>query len=129
MSGRRWFATSSLPPQFLVFCSHVLAPGAPLPKPTLAASSTASPRTRRIATGSPRGQPSSCEHPVGLAVPHHLLAIGIERIVDDPLGGIDRVVVLVAEMAEAFGDGLQSRPFRLSIERIVGVGSVDDSTE
>ena len=40
-------------------------------------------------------------------------AIRIERVVDDPLRRIERVVVLVAEMAEAFGDRLQARSLRL----------------
>jgi hypothetical protein len=36
---------------------------------------------------------------------HHFLTIGVERVVNDPLSGILRVIVFVAEMAEAFGDG------------------------
>src|SRR4051812_43871648 len=46
---------------------------------------------------------------------HHFAAVFIERIVDDPLGGVERMVVLIAEMAEAFGDRQQTRPFGLMI--------------
>src|SRR5262249_28371632 len=45
---------------------------------------------------------------------------------DDPLGGIHRMIVLEAEMAEAFRDGFKARRFGLLIEAIVGVGAVDD---
>src|SRR4051812_35116018 len=51
---------------------------------------------------------------------HHFAAVFIERIVDDPLGGVERMVVLVAEMAETFGDRQQARTFGLMIERVVG---------
>ena len=60
---------------------------------------------------------------------HHLFAISIERIVDDPLGCIYLVIVFVAEMPEAFGNGLKSRAFRLTIQRIVGVCGVDNFPE
>ena len=39
------------------------------------------------------------------------------------------MVVLVAEVAEAFGDRFQARPLRLIVERVVGVGAVDDFAE
>src|SRR5271154_7100624 len=62
----------------------------------------------------------------GLAALHHLAAIRIKRVIYDPLGGVERVVVLVAEMSEAFGHRLESRPFGLMVERVVGVGTIDD---
>ena len=37
---------------------------------------------------------------------HHRLAIGIKRVVDDPLGCIHFMIVFVTEMPEAFGNGL-----------------------
>src|SRR5262249_41897119 len=63
---------------------------------------------------------------VVLALPHHLPAVSIKRVVDDPLGGIHGVIVLEAEMAETFRDGFKARRFGLLIEGIVGVGAVDD---
>ena len=56
---------------------------------------------------------------VMLSLAHHLPAIGVEGVVDDPLGGIERMIVRVAEMAEALGDRFEPRPLGLPIERIV----------
>jgi hypothetical protein len=66
---------------------------------------------------------------VVLALPHHLPAVSVKRVVDDPLGGIHGVIVLEAEMAEAFRDGFKARRFGLLIEGIVGVGAVDDPAQ
>src|SRR6266540_2756676 len=59
---------------------------------------------------SPSGLP---EGAVRLAVLNHYLAIGIQCIVDNPLRGIDLVVILEAEMTEALGDRVQAGCFRL----------------
>src|SRR5260370_33465339 len=40
---------------------------------------------------------------IAFALAHHLLAIGVQCFVDDPLGGIDCVIVLVTEMAKPLG--------------------------
>ena len=69
------------------------------------------------------------EHAVRLSLPYHFLAIGIEGVVDDPFRGIERMIVFTAEMAKAFGDCFQTRSFRLLIERIVGIGAVNDLAE
>src|SRR5712664_971531 len=61
-----------------------------------------------------------------LAALHHLAAVTIERVVDDPLRRIVLMVVLEAEMPEAFGDSFQARPLRLMVQRVIGVGAVDD---
>ena len=50
----------------------------------------------------------------------------IERIVNDPLGSIECVIVLVAEMTKTLCDGLEAGSFRLSIQAIIGVRAVDD---
>src|SRR5262249_5609230 len=63
---------------------------------------------------------------VGLAPLHHLLAVGIEGVVDNPLGGVQGMVVLVTEVTEAFGDGFKPWSFGLMIECVVGVGAIDD---
>src|SRR5262249_32399066 len=60
---------------------------------------------------------------------HHLFAISIEHIVDDPLGRVYFVIVFVAEVPEAFGNCLKSGPFRLIIERVVGIRGIDDFSE
>jgi hypothetical protein len=37
---------------------------------------------------------------------NHLFGIGVEGVVDDPLRGIEFVIVLIPEVPKAFGDGL-----------------------
>src|SRR5690349_18915702 len=44
------------------------------------------------------------EGSVRFALPHHLAAVGVKRVVDDPLGRVELVIVLEAEVTEAFGD-------------------------
>jgi hypothetical protein len=39
------------------------------------------------------------------------------------------MVVLEAEMTEAFGDGLKARCLRLVVQRVIGIGTVDDPPE
>jgi hypothetical protein len=81
------------------------------------------------------GQLSDCrgrqllEITVWFSILHHLFAVGIERIVNDPLGSIDLVIVFVAEMPKAFGNSFKSRSFRLTIERVVRVSGIDDLSE
>src|SRR5947208_12628204 len=62
-----------------------------------------------------------CKHAIKPALPYHVFAVGIERIVNDPLGSIECVIVLVAEMTKTFCDGLQAGSFGLSIQAIIGV--------
>src|SRR5216684_5264799 len=69
---------------------------------------------------------SAHEVAVRLAALYHLAAIRIERIVDDPLRRILRMVVLEAEMPEAFGDSFEAQSLRLMVQRVIGVGAVDD---
>src|SRR5665811_2270374 len=57
---------------------------------------------------------------------YHLAAIRIERVVDDPLRRIVFVVVLEPKMPEAFGDSFEAGTLRLMIQRVIGVGTVDD---
>ena len=54
------------------------------------------------------------------------MAIGIQRVIDDPLGRIDLVIVLEAEMAESLGYCIQPGCLGLMPQGIVGVGAVDD---
>src|SRR5260221_13216554 len=63
---------------------------------------------------------------IELALAHHLLTIGVEGVIDNPLSGVLLVVILETEVAEALGDGLQPRPLGLVPERVVGIGAVDD---
>jgi hypothetical protein len=37
---------------------------------------------------------------------NHLFGIGVEGVVDDPLRGVELVIILITEMPEAFGNGL-----------------------
>src|SRR5437867_137584 len=64
--------------------------------------------------------------PFRLAAPHHFLAVGIQAVVNDPLAGVDLMVVLEAQVAEPFSDRIQARRFGLLPQRVVGVGPVDD---
>ena len=43
---------------------------------------------------------------IGLALARHFLTIGVEGIIDNPLGGILLVVIFETQMAEALGDSL-----------------------
>ena len=63
---------------------------------------------------------------VGFAVTHHLLAVRIEGVVNNPFRSIYRMIVLVTEMPKAFCNGLQSRSFGLLVQGVVGVRAVDD---
>src|SRR5258707_13872168 len=69
---------------------------------------------------------SAHEVAVRLAALYHLAAIRIERIVDDPLRRILCVVVLEAEMPEAFCDSFEPWTLWLVVQRVVGIGAVDD---
>src|SRR6266542_1519948 len=82
-------------------------------------------RPRRVAAAAESGH----EVPVGFAFAQHFLAIRIERVVDDPFGRVDGVIVLEAEMAKALGDGLEPGALALMIKRVVGIGAVDDFSE
>jgi hypothetical protein len=66
----------------------------------------------------------SFEIAVRLSSLHHLFAISIERIINDPFGRIHLVIVFISEMSEALGDRFQSGSFRLAIERVVCVRGV-----
>src|SRR5437667_11053009 len=63
------------------------------------------------------------------ALTDHLLAVGVERVVDNPLGRIQGVIILEPETPKAFGDRLEPRGLRLVPEGVVRVGAVDDSRE
>src|ERR1700757_5377284 len=82
----------------------------------------------------PESAPGSCQFSIGeltgrLSAFHHLAAIFVERVVDDPLGGVLLEIVLVAEMPKPFGDGFEAGSLGLAIKRVVGVGAVDDPPE
>jgi hypothetical protein len=63
---------------------------------------------------------------IRLSSPHHLLAISVESVVNDPFGGIQLVIVFEAKMPKSLGDGVQTGRLWLMPQRIVGVGSIDD---
>src|SRR5713226_7051957 len=70
--------------------------------------------------------PSAHEVAVRLAALYHLAAIRVERIVDDPLRRILCVVVLEAEMPEAFCDSFEPWTLWLVVKRVVGIRAGDD---
>jgi len=70
-----------------------------------------------------------CKLPIRFTRLHHLSAVSVQRIIDDPLCCIDFVIVFVAEMTKAFGNRLQTWPFRLIIKRIVRVRAIHDFSE
>src|SRR3990172_8031142 len=59
----------------------------------------------------------------------HPLTVGVERVVDDPLSGVDLMIVAESELTKALGDRCQAGPFRLAVKGVVGVGAVDDPAE
>ena len=77
----------------------------------------------RVAKSSPTSRLERAIEPV---LPDHLLAVGVQRVVNDPLRSVDGVIVRVAKVAEAFGNSLQTWALRLVPKRIVGIGAVDD---
>src|SRR6266568_2257586 len=55
---------------------------------------------------------------------NHLLAVSIQRVVNNPLGRVDFVIVPEIQMAESFGNGIQPGPFRLVPQRIVRIRAI-----
>src|SRR5262245_31114439 len=45
---------------------------------------------------------------VWLAPVHHLSALGIKRVTNDPLGRVERMIIFVSELTEAFGNSLEN---------------------
>src|SRR5258705_9880805 len=74
-------------------------------------------------------QLSAHEIAVRFAALYHLAEIRKERVVDDPLRRILSMVVLEAEMPKAFSDSFEARSLRLMVQRVIGVGAVDDPPE
>src|SRR4051812_6236467 len=62
-----------------------------------------------------------------LPAKNHFSAIRVKRVINDPLGRIDLVVVLVAETAKALGDRAKPGGFRLLPQRVVRIRAIDDS--
>src|SRR6266513_4352094 len=69
------------------------------------------------------------EGSVGFALTHHLLAISIEGVVDNPFGGVLLMVVLETEVTEAFSNRLQPLALRLVPERVISISPIDDLAE
>src|SRR5260370_30319406 len=57
---------------------------------------------------------------------HHLFAIRIKRVKNNPFGRIDFVVVPEVQMAKSLRNGVQARGLRLLPQRIVGIRSIHD---
>src|SRR6266852_3826332 len=68
----------------------------------------------------------SAESSVWLSALHHLLAIRVQRIINNPLGCIDFVIVLKIQAAKPFRDGVQPSALRLLPQRVVGVRAIHD---
>src|SRR5207253_855560 len=71
----------------------------------------------------------SLEHPVWFPLAHHLLTIGIESVIDHPLGRILFLVVPEAQMPKAFSNSFKSGTFGLIPKRIVGISSINNFAE
>src|SRR5882757_331554 len=69
---------------------------------------------------------STHEVTMRLAAFYHFAAIRIERVIDDPGCRIMFVIVLEAEMSKAFGDSFKARSLRLVVQRVIGIGTIDD---
>src|SRR5260370_3387732 len=68
----------------------------------------------------------SAESSIWLPALHPLLAIRVQRSVNNPLRCIDFVVVLKIQPAKPFRDGVQPRALRLLPQRVVGVRAIHD---
>src|SRR5260221_9796185 len=68
----------------------------------------------------------SLEHPVWFPLAHHLLTIGIESVIDHPLGRIQIMVVLEAQVLKAFSNSFKSCAFGFIPERIIGISSINN---
>src|SRR6266436_4980628 len=68
----------------------------------------------------------SAEGSIWLPALHHLLAVGVERIVNNPLGRIDFVVILKIQTAKPFCDSVQPRALRLLPQCVVGIRPIHD---
>src|SRR6266511_3993741 len=64
--------------------------------------------------------------PARPTVSYHFLAVGIERVINNPLRCVDLMVVLEPEMSKTLGDGFESRRFTLMPQRVIGVRTVYD---
>src|SRR5215469_5155581 len=71
----------------------------------------------------------SSKRPLRLAATHHLLAVRVQRVVDNPLPGVDLVIVPEPEMSETFGNSVESCRLRLVPQGIVGIRAIDDLGE
>src|SRR5438270_13647644 len=71
----------------------------------------------------------SAELAVRLAAADHLLAIAIQGVVHNRLGRDDLMIVLVTEVAEPLGDGVQPCRLRLVPESVIRIGPVDDLSQ
>src|SRR4051794_40070511 len=69
---------------------------------------------------------STHEVTMRLAAFDHLAAVSIERVVDDPCRSIVFMVVLETEMTKTFRNGFKAWSLRLMVQRVVGIGAVDD---
>src|ERR1700680_4626233 len=64
-----------------------------------------------------------------LSTLYHLPAIRVQRIVNNPFGGIDFVVVAKAQVAKTLGNRIQTSGLRLMPQRVVRVSAVNDFGE
>src|SRR5216683_6909969 len=55
---------------------------------------------------------------------HHLCAVSIQRVVNNPLSRVDFVIVPEIQMAKSFGNGIQPGPFWLVPQRIVRIRAI-----
>ena len=61
-----------------------------------------------------------------LVAPNHLLAVPVQRVVDNPLRCVDRLIILEAKMPKALRDRAETRCLGLVPQRVVGVRTVDN---
>src|SRR5260370_1973899 len=71
----------------------------------------------------------SAEGSIWLPALHHLLAVCVDRIVNNPLGRIDFVVILKIQTAKPFCDSDQPRALRLLPQRVVRIRAIHDLPE
>lgn len=69
----------------------------------------------------------SAEGPIRLSALYHFFAVFVQRIVNNPLGRVDFVVVLKIQVAKSFCNGAQPGTLRLLPQGVVSICAIDES--
>src|SRR5437899_2332295 len=71
----------------------------------------------------------SFKRSIDFALPHHLAAVSIQSIIDDPFRSVDFMIVLESQMTKPLCNCVETGTFRLMPERVVRVRAIDNFSE